>query len=106
MIRRNCATRWRRAARRRGLVFELRGRDTHCMISTTERLSRDSRFGQRNARALAVEIVNGCVDGLVECGDIGEGLMGEVMGLEVAPDHLDVIEFWRVFWQPLDREPV
>ena len=35
-----------------------------------------------------------------------EGLMGEVMGLEVVPDHLDVVQFRRVFWQPLDGEPV
>ena len=76
------------------------------MISIASPLSRDSRLGQRNEHALAVEIVNGCVDGVVECSDIGEGLMGEVMGLEVVPDHLDVIEFWRVFGQPLDREPV
>src|SRR5579863_8509166 len=69
-------------------------------------LSRDSRLGQRNEHALAVEIVNGCVDGVVECGDIGEGLMGEVMGLEVVPDHLDVVEFGRVFGQPFNREPV
>jgi len=27
-------------------------------------------------------------------------------GLEVVPDHLDVIEFGGVFGQPLDREPV
>jgi hypothetical protein len=46
------------------------------------------------------------VDGVVERGDIGEGLMGEVMRLEVVPDNFDVIELWGVFWQPLDSEPV
>lgn len=42
-------------------------------------LSRDSRFGKRNYHALLVEVVDAVVDGLVECHDIGEGLMGEVM---------------------------
>jgi len=32
--------------------------------------------------------------------------MGEVMGFEVAPDCFDVIEFWRVFGQPFDAEPM
>ena len=43
---------------------------------------------------------------MVERDGVGEGLVGEVMGLEVAPDRLDVIEFGRVFRQPLDSEPV
>ena len=50
--------------------------------------------------------VHGLVDGLVECVGVGEGLMGEVMGLEVAPNRLDVVEFGRIFGQPLDGEPV
>ena len=32
--------------------------------------------------------------------------MGEVMGLKIALDRLDFIEFGGVFWQPLDGEPV
>jgi hypothetical protein len=40
-----------------------------------------------------VEIDDGVMDGLVECGDICEGLVGEVMGLKIAPDRLDFIEF-------------
>ena len=60
-------------------------------------LSRDSRLGQRDDHALTVEIVDGGVDGLVESGDVGEGLVGEVMRLEVVPDHLDVVEFGRIF---------
>ena len=47
----------------------------------------NSQLGQRNGHALTVEVFDGCVDGLVERGDVGEGLMGEVMGLEVAPDR-------------------
>src|SRR4029077_17844198 len=69
-------------------------------------LSRDSWRGQRIGDALAVEIDDGVMDGLVEGGDVGEGLVGEVMGLKIAPDRLDFIEFGGVFWQPLDGEPV
>jgi hypothetical protein len=44
---------------------------------------------------------------VVERGDIiGEGLMGEVMRLEIVPDDLDVVELGRVFGQPLNGEPV
>ena len=46
------------------------------------------------------------MDGLVERCDFGEGLVGEVMSLEVAPDGLDVVEFGGVFGQPFDGEPV
>jgi hypothetical protein len=46
------------------------------------------------------------MDRLVERGDIGEGLMGEVVRLEIMPDDLDVSEFGRVFGQPLNGEPV
>src|SRR5208283_3407799 len=53
-----------------------------------------------------VEVLNGCVDGLVERVDIGEGLMGEVMRLEVVSDDFDIVEFWGVFGQPLYGEPV
>ena len=46
------------------------------------------------------------MDGLVERGEVCEGLVGEVMGLKIAPDRLDFIEFGGVFRQPLDDEPV
>jgi hypothetical protein len=36
------------------------------------------------------------MDGLVEGGDVCEGLVGEVMGLKIAPDRLDFIEFGGV----------
>lgn len=29
-----------------------------------------------------------------------------MMGLEIVPDHLDVVEFGGIFWQPLDGEPM
>ena len=67
---------------------------------------RDSRPGQRIGDAFAVEFDDGVMDGLVERVGVGEGLVGEVMGLEVAPDRLDFIEFGGVFGQPLDGEPV
>jgi hypothetical protein len=67
---------------------------------------RDSRADQRIGDALAVEIDDRVMDGLVERSGVGEGLVGEVMGLEVAPDRLDVVEFGRVFRQPFDGEPV
>ena len=46
------------------------------------------------------------MDGLVEGGDVCEGLVGEVMGVKIAPDRLDFIEFGGVFRQPLEGEPV
>jgi hypothetical protein len=47
--------------------------------------------------ALAVEIDDGVMDGLVERGDVREGLVGEVMGFKIASDRLDFIEFRGVF---------
>ncbi len=41
-----------------------------------------------------------------ECLDVVEGLVGEMVGLEVVPDDFDVVEFGRVLRQPFDREPV
>jgi hypothetical protein len=46
------------------------------------------------------------MDGLIERAGVGEGVVGEAMGLEVAPDRLDVVEFGRVLGQPFDGEPV
>src|SRR5580693_6138695 len=69
-------------------------------------LSRDSPLGQRKRPAFAVQCIDGLMDGAVECVGIGEGLMREMVRLEVAPDALDVIEFRCIFGQPLDREPV
>ena len=46
------------------------------------------------------------MDGLVERGGVGEGLVGEMMSLKVAPDELDIVEFGRVFRQPFGGEPV
>ena len=46
------------------------------------------------------------VDRLVECARVGEGLMREMMRFEVMPDAFDVVQFGRIFGQPLDDEPV
>jgi hypothetical protein len=46
------------------------------------------------------------MDRVVERRDIGEGLMSEVVRLEIAPDDLDVIESRGVFGQALNGEPV
>ena len=46
------------------------------------------------------------MDGPVEGVGVGEGLVGEVIGLEIMPDNLDVVELGRVFRQPLHGEPV
>jgi hypothetical protein len=45
------------------------------------------------------------MDGLVEGVDVCEGLVGEVMGLKIAPDGLDFIEFGGVF-RPPSRRPL
>jgi hypothetical protein len=37
-----------------------------------------------------VEIDDGVMDGLVERGEVCESLVGEVMGLKIAPDRLDL----------------
>ena len=97
---------YQRAALDSGDLAGFHELDTRYHRQMTNGLSRDSRFGQRNGHALLVEVVNGSVDGLVEVCGIGEGLMGEVMRLEIAPDGFDVVEFGSVFGQPLDREPV
>ena len=42
--------------------------------------------GQRKWFPFEVQGIDGVVDGLVEDLCVGEGLMGEIMGFEVAPD--------------------
>ena len=46
------------------------------------------------------------MDRLVDCVGVSEGLVGEMVCLQVAPDGLDVVEFRRGFGQPLDGEPM
>ena len=67
-------------------------------------ISRDSLLGQRIWFSFDVQSLDGVVDGSVE--GVGEGLIGGIMGFEVAPDGFDVVEFGRVFGQPLDAQPM
>ena len=53
-----------------------------------------------------IECVHGLLDRLIECIGVWEGLVCEMMRLEVTPDALDFVQLWRVFGQPLDGEPV
>ncbi len=69
-------------------------------------LSSDSLSGQRIAVALGVELGDSAVDGAVEVIRAGEGLVGQVMPLQVAPEGLDVVQLRSVLRQPLDGEPV
>jgi FMN phosphatase YigB (HAD superfamily) len=56
-----------------------------------ENLSRDSQVDQRKRGPLEIEGVNGLMDCCIEGIGVGEGLMGEMMRLEVAPDAFDVV---------------
>ena len=54
---------------------------------------------------LVVETGDGVRDGAGESVGIGEGVVGELMLLEVAPASLDVVQFGGVFRQPFEGEP-
>ena len=54
-------------------------------------LSGYSQLDQRKRGPLEIEGVNGLMDSGIECIGVGEGLMGEMMRLEVAPDAFDVV---------------
>jgi len=55
--------------------------------------------------SLVVESGNSVRNGLGESVGIGEGAIGELMLLEVAPTSLDVIQFGSVFRQPFEGQP-
>jgi hypothetical protein len=46
------------------------------------------------------------MDRPIECISVREGLMGEMMRLEIMPDGLDVVQFRRILGQPLDGKPM
>ncbi len=52
-----------------------------------------------------IEAIDGGGDGGVELFDRSKGLMGEEVAFEIAPGAFDIIEFGRVFGQPLDGKP-
>ena len=68
-------------------------------------LSRPPANGRWMRLPLVVEMGDSVRDGAGESVGIGEGAVGELMLLEVAPASLDVIQLGGVFWQPLDGEP-
>ena len=69
-------------------------------------LSRDSLVGQRIWFPFEVQGLDGVMDGPVEDVCVGEGLMGEIVGFQVSPDGFDVVEFGRIFGQPLNSKPM
>src|SRR5438477_8135409 len=46
------------------------------------------------------------MDSVVEMIGVGEGLMSEEVGFEIAPGALDVVQLWGIFRQPFDSEPI
>ncbi len=46
------------------------------------------------------------MDGAIEMVVVGEGVVGQMVRLEIARDDLDVVELGRVFRQPFDGKPV
>jgi hypothetical protein len=65
-------------------------------LTRAPRLSRDSRLGQRKHPALCIQLVHGLVDRPIKCVSVSEGLMGEMVRLEIMPNGLDVVQFWDV----------
>src|SRR5215212_3228571 len=55
--------------------------------------------------SLVVETGDGVRDGAGESVGIGEGAVGELMLLEVAPASFDVVQFGGIFRQPFEGEP-
>src|SRR3954453_8603979 len=68
-------------------------------------LSSPGDDGARCGAALAVEGLDGLVDGDIEGVGVTERAVGQVVPLQVAPGALDVVQRGRVLRQPLDREP-
>ena len=56
-------------------------------------------------RSLVVEAGDRVRDGASESVEIGEGAVGELMLLEVAPASLDVVQLRGVFRQPVEGKP-
>src|SRR3954447_8667977 len=69
-------------------------------------LSSSSMVGQQMAVSFGIKLDDSLVNGAVEVIRAGEGLMSEVMPLQVAPDPFNIVQLRGVFRQPLDREPV
>src|SRR5215210_385021 len=70
------------------------------------KLSSNSLVGQRMAVSFRVEVPGAVMDGAIEIVRFREGLMSEVVPLQVAPDRFDVVELRGVFRKPFDPKPV
>src|SRR4051794_1884382 len=68
-------------------------------------LSRAPANGRWMRLSLVVETGDSVRDGAGERVGIGEGAVGELMLLEVAPASFDIVQFWGVFGQPFEGEP-
>src|SRR3954454_22298595 len=68
-------------------------------------LSSDSLIVAHLALPFVIEFGDRLMDGQFEMLDGLECPVGEEVALEVAPGALDVVQFGRVFWQPLDSQP-
>ena len=66
-----------------------------------------SPYGNRRGMGLSlmVETGDGIMDRAFESVEIGDGAIGQIMLLEVAPASLDVIQLGGVFGQPFEGEP-
>src|SRR6185369_10221929 len=80
--------------------------DQRGVISGLLNLSSSSMVSQRMAASFGIECPDGVVDGRIEVVRSGEGLVSEVMPLQVAPETLDIVQLRSVFRQPLDPEPM
>jgi len=71
-----------------------------------ETLSRDSQAVQRMPVPSIIPIGYIVLDRAVEAIEVGEGLVGQAVGLQIAPDCFDGVEFRRISGQPLGTEPM
>jgi hypothetical protein len=76
-----------------------------CSLSPPITLSRPPANGRWMGLSFVVEAGDSVRDGAFESVGIGEGTIGQIMLLEVAPASLDVVQLGGVFRQPLDGEP-
>ena len=100
--------RWRRGHRRRRAAWADLSEKAARNLARVRKVGQLSSSGDERTRwgsALAVEGLDGLVDGDVEGVGVAEGAVGEVVALQVAPGPLDVVQLGRVLRQPLDREP-
>src|ERR671932_2192400 len=55
--------------------------------------------------SLVVETGDSVMDGKAESIGIGDGAIGQIMLLEVAPASFDIVQFGGIFRQPFEGEP-